>query len=162
MAIEAIANRPALHGRSRCDGAWRRLASRGVPCTVAWRRPDSRGSSAVESALSLGLLFLMLLGVFDLGRATYAYSNIAQAAREGARYAVSHPGDVGGAQQAAMRWTSLGLSAANIGVAFKGGPPATVEVTVTYNYRAISPWIAAVAGGPAGLALVSRSTMLVE
>ena len=48
---------------------------------------DSRGQGLVEFALVFPLIVLMLFGVFDLGRAVYAYNTIGNAARQGARIA---------------------------------------------------------------------------
>jgi len=48
----------------------------------------SRGQSAVEFALMAGGLFLMIMGIFDLGRAVAVYISIAEAAHEGARQLV--------------------------------------------------------------------------
>ena len=45
------------------------------------------GQALVEFALVFPLIVLLLLGIFDLGRAVYAYSTIANAARQGARVA---------------------------------------------------------------------------
>lgn len=45
----------------------------------------SRGQSMVEFALILPLLVLVLVGIFDIGRAFFAYIAITNAAREGAR-----------------------------------------------------------------------------
>src|SRR5437660_2573576 len=45
----------------------------------------SRGQAMVEFALLSGLLFLMVMGIFDFGRAISVYINIAEAAHEGAR-----------------------------------------------------------------------------
>ena len=45
----------------------------------------SRGQAMVEFALLSGLLFLLVMGIFDFGRAIAAYINIAEAAHEGAR-----------------------------------------------------------------------------
>ncbi|MEO6579018.1 MAG: TadE/TadG family type IV pilus assembly protein, partial [Candidatus Limnocylindria bacterium] len=38
---------------------------------MADRRRDRRGQSAVEFALALPLLILLLVGIFDFGRAIY-------------------------------------------------------------------------------------------
>jgi Flp pilus assembly protein TadG len=51
-------------------------------------RHRSRGQSTVEFALLAGTLFLMIMGIFDLGRAVAAYISIAEAAHEGARQLV--------------------------------------------------------------------------
>jgi Flp pilus assembly protein TadG len=51
-------------------------------------RRRSRGQAMVEFALLSGLLFLLVMGIFDFGRAIAVYINIAEAAHEGARQLV--------------------------------------------------------------------------
>jgi Flp pilus assembly protein TadG len=46
------------------------------------------GQALVEFALALPIFMLIVFGVFDLGRAVYAYNTIGNAARDGARVAV--------------------------------------------------------------------------
>lgn len=50
------------------------------------RRP--RGQSLVEFALVFPLAMVLLLAVFDVGRAVFLYNGLTNAAREGARLAV--------------------------------------------------------------------------
>jgi len=50
-------------------------------------RSQPRGQALVEFALVFPLIVLMLFGIFDLGRAVYAYNTIGNAARVGARVA---------------------------------------------------------------------------
>lgn len=57
---------------------------------------SERAQSLVEMALALPVLLMLLLGAADLGRAYYAYVAITNAAREGARYGASNPGDPSG------------------------------------------------------------------
>src|SRR5438552_13020635 len=52
------------------------------------RPAKSRGQAMVEFALLSGLLFLMVMGIFDFGRAIAVYINIDEAAHEGARQLV--------------------------------------------------------------------------
>jgi Flp pilus assembly protein TadG len=52
------------------------------------RRPQS-GATIVEAAFTLMVLFTFLLGTIDLGRAYNVYQTMTDAAREGARFAVS-------------------------------------------------------------------------
>lgn len=47
-----------------------------------------RGQAVVEYALVAVVVFLLLLGLFDFGRAVWTYSSVSAAAREGARYAM--------------------------------------------------------------------------
>jgi len=54
------------------------------------RRADRRkmdGQGLVEFALVVPLILLMFFGIFDLGRAVYAYNTLGNAARQGARVA---------------------------------------------------------------------------
>ena len=50
-------------------------------------RRDGHGQGLVEFALVFPVIVLILFGVFDFGRAIYAYNTIANAARQGARVA---------------------------------------------------------------------------
>ena len=52
------------------------------------RRSRRRGQAMVEFSLLSGLLLLLIMGIFDFGRAIAAYINIAEAAHEGARQLV--------------------------------------------------------------------------
>lgn len=50
-------------------------------------RDRGSGQTLVEFALVFPVIVLLLFGVFDLGRAVYAYNTVANAARVGARVA---------------------------------------------------------------------------
>jgi hypothetical protein len=52
------------------------------------RRTRSRGQALVEFALIFPVFMLILFGLFDVGRAVFAYTAITNAAREGARLAI--------------------------------------------------------------------------
>jgi Flp pilus assembly protein TadG len=54
---------------------------------TAPRPPRRKGQALVEFALLLPIFVLILFGVFDLGRAVFAYNTVANAARQGARVA---------------------------------------------------------------------------
>jgi Flp pilus assembly protein TadG len=69
--------------------------------TRSSRRRRSQGQAMVEFSLLAGLMMLLLMGIFDFGRAIAVYINIAEAAHEGARqlvlrsnYASSYPDTV--------------------------------------------------------------------
>jgi hypothetical protein len=55
------------------------------------RRHRDRGQGLAEFALALPILVLILMGVFDFGRAVYMYNGVSQAARELARATSVHP-----------------------------------------------------------------------
>jgi len=52
------------------------------------RRARGRGQALAEFALILPITLLLLLAVFDLGRAVFLYNGLTNAAREGARLAI--------------------------------------------------------------------------
>lgn len=123
----------------------------------------SRGQAMVELALVLPILLLILMGVFDFGRAVFAYNSLSNAAREGARVAIVDQTDVGGipvgATEAASQAVGLGLDPADtaeVEVLYLlpdlSGPCASrdlgciAQVTVHYEFTAITPIIGSVIG----------------
>lgn len=62
-----------------------------------WRR---KGQSMVEFALVLPMLLTLILGIFDFGRLFFAYTEVANAAREGSRYGMVKPSWVTNADSA--------------------------------------------------------------
>jgi Flp pilus assembly protein TadG len=55
---------------------------------LAHLRRRTRGQALVEFALVLPIFILLLVGVFDLGRAVYVFSTVNNAAREAVRLAI--------------------------------------------------------------------------
>lgn len=111
------------------------------------RRGAERGQGISEFALVFPIIVLLLVAVFDMGRAVYAYTTITNAARQGARVAAVnqlYPSDsditctenmpveditLGGSPTwsaracAASSATSLGLNPDNVTVSY--APPAS-------------------------------------
>jgi Flp pilus assembly protein TadG len=58
--------------------------------TLGRESGGDRGQALVEMALMLPVLVLLLVGVFDLGRAVWLSNSLATAVREGTRYGVVH------------------------------------------------------------------------
>jgi Flp pilus assembly protein TadG len=112
-----------------------------------------RGSAAVEFALLLPVLLLLLFGVIDFGRAINAQITLTQAAREGARLASvgqSSTNVVSRTQSAAT-----GLSPVTVTVTSScptgAGTGTDAVVQASYTYSFITP-VGAIAGlfGTAG------------
>ena len=57
---------------------------------IATRRHRTRGTTLVETALVLSLLLLFLLGIFEYGRYLLITQLLANAARDGVRYAATN------------------------------------------------------------------------
>ena len=56
--------------------------------SAAWR--DDRAQALVETALVLPLLLMLIVGLFDVGRAVWLSNTLATAVREGSRYGIVH------------------------------------------------------------------------
>jgi Flp pilus assembly protein TadG len=87
-------------------------------------RDRSRGQALTEVALVAPLFFLMVFGTIDIGRAIWANDAVANAAREGARYASVHAGFLDEAQLATK--DEIKAHALNFVIAAGASPSATV------------------------------------
>lgn len=129
-------------------------------------REANRGQGLVEFALIFPILMLLLVAIFDGGRLVFAYNDINNAARVGARVAIVNQGS--GAAQAATinQATSLGLTNADVTVSYLEPDLAAAcpspydlgcvaEVSVTFDWQAITPIIGNVIG-PVTLTTASR------
>jgi len=107
--------------------------------------PRDRGAAAVEFALLLPMLLLLVFGIIDFGRALNAQITLTQAAREGARLeALGQPNVVSRTQAAAT-----GLSGVTVSVMTAclpgAGSGANAVVQTSYSFSFITP-ISAIAG----------------
>ena len=111
----------------------------------------------IELAIILPVLMLMLLAILDLGRAVYAYSVVANCAREGARYGVISPDDDSAIVTVAQN-AAVGLDPAEmtVTVARPGGD--SIQVDVQYHFTVVTPLLTQVLGRGT-LTLHSRATM---
>ena len=55
-------------------------------------RRRERGQALVEFSLAIIIFLVLMMGIFDFGRAIYQYNGVSQAAREIARVTAVHPG----------------------------------------------------------------------
>lgn len=92
---------------------------------------DETGATIVEFALAMPTLLLILLVCVDFGRAANAYVTVANASREGVRYAVQHPG-----ADPAMVKAYLGTRVAPL-------DPSALVVTLTPTPTTDARWTAA-------------------
>lgn len=129
------------------------------------RSAPDRGAAAVEFALLLPLLLLIVFGIIDFGRALNAQITLTQAAREGARVAAL--GGTTGQIQARATAAAPGLSPvtvtvvsacpANSGAAGLNG---TVQVNYTFSFLTpIGPIAALFGGGGGGSGFSSPRTL---
>jgi hypothetical protein len=143
--------------------------------TAAGRR--RRGQGLVEFALVLPVFIFVLVALFDLGRAVFAWNTITNAAREGARLAIVNQDEGLIVERAKAQTAIVELDDPSVEVAFyqreADGTPdlanpcdlvavgcvAVVEFEATY--RPITPLIANFLFGD-GLTFEARSVLGVE
>ena len=123
------------------------------------------GQSLVEFALILPLFMLIIFGIFDLGRAIYAYSALHNSAREGARYGAVHPCDNAGITNMAQQMAAglgEGISV-NPTLEYSGeGAPTRIKVQVVFRFKAVTPLIGNFLGSDGSIALTSQSRHHIE
>jgi len=95
--------------------------------TKVFRRDE--GTSTIEFALVAPVLFLVLVGILDLGRAVNAYVTVSNAAREGSHYAVLHPTAAPSAIVSAVRARVAPLNEQQV-----------VVTASYYNGSSFTPW----------------------
>ena len=128
------------------------------------RRGSRRGQTLVEFALILPIFLLLLVGIFDFGRAIYAYSTVNNAAREGGRLAITDQTLADIQAHAAQHASSLQVADALVSVDYRDqatpdsagscnddvGTDAVVGciavVIVPYTYNAATPLIGNLVG----------------
>jgi Flp pilus assembly protein TadG len=132
--------------------------------------PRTYGQALVEAALVLPLLILMMVGLFDLGRAVYADSTLSNAARVGSRVAIVRQ-NVSQIQDAVVtKAAALDLAPADVSVSFRSNPTDPTStcspmrigcvafVTVTYQFHPAVP----IEGLVGPITLKSTSSQRVE
>jgi len=101
----------------------------------ARKAPRDRGAAAVEFALLLPLLALLVFGIVDFGRALNAQITLTQAAREGARMAaLGEPNVVSSTQAAATGLSPVSVTVTSCPVGAAAGVNATVQVSYTFTF----------------------------
>ena len=125
---------------------------------------DEGGSALVEIAISIMLLMTLIFSVFEVSMAVYSYHFLANAAQEGARYAIvrggswipacdgngtagsgygssmckASPADIAN-YVASRNFPGLHVAAANVCVQYFSSPPATASTTCTANTSPNTP-----------------------
>lgn len=113
-----------------------------------------RGAAAVEMAIVLPLLLLILIGIMEFGRVFNVQVSLTQAAREGARHAAIHYNDddldvEGTALAAAPSLNGLGVAVADNATDCSSGED--VEVTTSVTLSSMSGFLDAGFFGSPGL-----------
>jgi Flp pilus assembly protein TadG len=108
---------------------------------VVERTTGQRGQAIVEMALMVPLLLMIVMGAIDFGRAFFAYTSAANAAREGAVCAslrTSCPIGFLAAVEDEVGDTLEGGVTATMSPNPIGAPGSTVTVTVSHDFTSIT------------------------
>ena len=113
---------------------------------VLMRRRDERGSQLIEFGLVSILLFTLLFGIMEFGRAIWIYSTVAHLAREGARYAIVRGTESGGTADAAsveayVQSRAAGMAGLTVTTTWDpdNDPGSVVQVQVDRQFDPIVP-----------------------
>jgi Flp pilus assembly protein TadG len=131
----------------------------------ARRAPRDRGAAAVEFALLLPLLTLLVFGIVDFGRALNAQITLTQAAREGARMAaLGEPNVVSGTQAAATGLSPVSVTVTSCPTGAAAGTNAVVQVSYSFSFVTPVAAIASIFGSSFGstMTLTARGVMPCE
>ena len=134
------------------------------------RGRDEGGFSAVEFAIVLPLLLLLILGGMDLGHSYYIKYTITNASREGARYASKYTGTSAPNSQtisdfvklpAGVNYNSFNLTNLVVSGSYSGASP-NQNITVTVN--ADKNWwiLGGLLGLPNPTTLTATTAMVME
>ena len=140
-------------------------------------RRHRAGQALVEFALVIPVFLLLLVGLFDLGRAVFAYNTLTNAAREGARLAIVNQDEPSIIEHAKNASAIVELNVPNVDVDFwqinNDGTPDTstpcnlvangclAVVTFEATYQPITPIISNIVFKN-GVTFKATSQLLVE
>jgi Flp pilus assembly protein TadG len=108
------------------------------------RLKNERGTALLEAAITIPMLLLIAVGIFEFGRAYQTWQVLTNAAREGARMAIV-PEPVSGAAEARVRqymqdgglpnYSSAGVTVnRNATVTVNGTGVSATQVTIAYPF----------------------------
>lgn len=111
-----------------------------------------RGAAAVEFALVLPLLLIMLFAIIDFGWVLTQQLSVSAAAREGARYYAIHNADTGAKDEAELRAEELVIGDGTVTFDYPSTCSPTVdddELTMVVHtpLTDLTGWLGAVSGG---------------
>lgn len=140
----------------------RHLRRRGLEPPVVMLCGNERGSQLLEFGMAAILLFMLLFGIMEFGRAIWIYDTLAHAAKEGARYAIVRGAESGRAASAEdvrshVLTRTTGMTAVAVTTTWEpdNEPGSVVQVRVE------SPFLPVVSFLPP-LALTSTSRMVIS
>ncbi|HXF50068.1 MAG TPA: TadE/TadG family type IV pilus assembly protein [Dehalococcoidia bacterium] len=126
------------------------------------RLTDHRGQSLVEFAVVAPVFLMIVLGLVDGARAVWHYNTLAQATREGTRYAIVRSGATASQIESVVREHASGLDQNDltVTVSFPDGdskPGDRVDVRASYRFDPLFDLV-----GLPGITMTSSSRMTIQ
>lgn len=118
------------------------------------------GQELAEYALILPIFLLVVMSIFDMGRAVYYYSALQNSVREGARYGIIHPDDIAGIESV-VRQKAVGLDLRDLSISTFYPGDDNIQVRATFQFQIITPIIGALFGTNE-LTFSGQATMNIE
>lgn len=126
------------------------------------RKNTHLGQSLLEFAITIPMLLLLLMGIFDLGRVTFYYASLTNSAREGARFGIINPDDSIGIRQVVRNY-AFGIDPDDLFVTVSHNTELDlITVSTSFNFVPATPLIAPFLSGSDGILLQTETTMAVE
>lgn len=136
MSLKSRARRTTTDSHTRrpsCSARW------------PWRSDSDRGSALLEVAMTLPLILLVSVAIFEFGRLFQTWEVLGNAAREGARVAILPNTPNGGAETTARSYmrsghlpnfASASVNVSAVQIPIGGGATATASrVTIDYPFQ---------------------------
>jgi len=130
------------------------------------RRLNEHGAAAVEFALLLPVLLMILFGIIEFGMIMYGREVVTNATREGTRAGIVQgppkrtEGEIIAIATTYLAGTGVNTADVTFTVAGEGlANPNTLIVTATYLYRFLIPYIPTVVGIPDPLTITTQTVM---
>ena len=119
------------------------------------------GTSIVEFAITIPVLILVFMGIFDLGRAFFVAHALSQLAREGARYAIVNSDNTAAIVQY-VKDHAVGVDPDQLNVTVTYPETHWIRVAVSYDFYPVTPLITQFLGGSDHVTLSSATEMRIE
>jgi Flp pilus assembly protein TadG len=129
-------------------------------------RLNERGATAVEFAILLPVLLLILFGIIEFGMIMYGREIVTNATREGARAGIVQgppkrtEGEITAIANTYLTATGVNPTDVSFVVTGEGlANPNTLTVNATYTYSFLFPYIPIVVGIPNPLTITTQTVM---
>jgi len=131
-----------------------------TPRALLRRLAGQRGQALIETALTLPIVLVISISIFEFGRALQVWQLLTNAAREGARVAVLPGADQAAIKQRVLDYMAAGglqnraadqINVQNAQIIMSGNPVSASQITISYpfTFMLLNPVMQLIAPGSA-------------